>query len=112
LNSRAHRQFCSANTNHDPEVDALFRKFLTQVSFAEFLAACCSARPGFLDDLSLHPLFDGLDNYSDDDDDDDDDDGADILTPHTAPPVPSLRFYVSVSRTQRGSLLCALCVPQ
>jgi hypothetical protein len=28
LNSRAYRQFCSAEANHDPEVNTLFRTFL------------------------------------------------------------------------------------
>jgi hypothetical protein len=107
LNSRAYRQFRSAEANHDSEVDMLFHNFLTHggpdfwSQLAEFLAACHNAKHAFLDDPSRHPLCDGLNNYSDDDD------GLDILTPHAEPPVPSLRIYVSVSRTQKGSLLCA-----
>jgi hypothetical protein len=50
------------------------------------LAACRCTRPCLLDEISRHPLCNGLDDYSDDDDDD----GADTSTPLAAPPIPSL----------------------
>jgi hypothetical protein len=64
-----------------------------------FLIACRTARLAFLDDHRT--LCVGLDNFSDDDD------GADLSTPHEAPPVPSLLFTVFIYRTQRGSLMRA-----
>jgi hypothetical protein len=46
-------------------VNFLHKEFWSQL--AEFLAVCRNARPGLLDDLSRHPLCDGLGDYSDDD---------------------------------------------
>jgi hypothetical protein len=45
------------------------------------------------------------DNYSDDD-------GGVLFPPHSEPTVQSLWFSIYVSRTQKGSLLCAFCVPR